>query len=159
MTEAEIKKLFIDAGALMDGHFLLTSGLHSPQYVDKFKILTKPKLADPLMREMASHWVDKNIDIVVGPAVGGIILSYEIAKHLETEGIFLEREEGEMIFRRGFALEQDQRVLLVEDIVTTGGSIHEIHKKVVEQGAEVGQAGHLRRTGQPARGRGRNRQH
>lgn len=137
LSENEIKEMFVKAGALKKGHFRLTSGLHSAQYVDKFKILSKPALAAPLLKEMAVPWKDKNIDIVVGPAIGGIILAYEIARQLGTEGIFLERKNGEMTFGRGFKIEPGQRVLVVEDVVTTGGSVTEVCEQVIKAGGVI----------------------
>ena len=137
LSEYEIKEMFKNAGALKEGHFRLTSGLHSAQYVDKFKILSKPALAAPLLIEMAAPWKDKNIDIVVGPAIGGIILAYEIAHQLGTDGIFLERKNGEMTFTRGFKIEPGQRVLVVEDVVTTGGSVTEVCEQVSKAGGII----------------------
>ena len=129
--------MFLKAEALKEGHFRLTSGLHSPHYVDKFKILSKPALAAVLLGEMALPWKEKNIDIVVGPAIGGIILAYEIAHNLGTDGIFLERINGEMTFTRGFKIEPGQRVLVVEDVVTTGGSVREVCERVSEAGGII----------------------
>lgn len=137
LSEHEIKEIFVKAGALKEGHFRLTSGLHSAQYVDKFKILSKPTLAAPLLKEMALPWKDKNIDIVVGPAVGGIILAYEIAHQLGTEGIFLERQNGEMTLTRGFKIVPGQRVLVVEDVVTTGSSVIEVCEQVLKAGGVI----------------------
>lgn len=137
LSENDIKEMFIKAGALKEGHFRLTSGLHSAQYVDKFKILSKPVFAAPLLIEMAAPWKDKNIDIVVGPAIGGIILAYEIAHQLGTDGIFLERKNGEMTFTRGFKVDAGQRVLVVEDVVTTGGSVTEVCEQVSKAGAVI----------------------
>jgi len=137
LSEIEIKELFVKAGALKEGHFRLTSGLHSAQYIDKFKILSKPVLAAPLLKEMAARWEDKNIDIVVGPAIGGIIIAYEIARQLGTEGIFLERKNGEMTFTRGFKIEPGQNVLVVEDVVTTGGSVTEVCEQVIKAGGII----------------------
>ena len=137
MTNNEIQDLFLKSGALMEGHFKLTSGLHSPQYVNKFDLLSKPEYAAPLLEEMASRWRDKNVEIVVGPAVGGIILSYEVARHLNTNGIFLERENGAMTMSRGFEIKPNQRVLIVEDVVTTGGSVKEVCDVVNKAGGNV----------------------
>ena len=130
MSEQEITEIFRRSGALMEGHFKLTSGLHSPMYVNKFKILSNPIFAAPLLKEMASFWQNKNIEIVVGPALGGIIFSYEIASHLGTEGIFLEKKNERFSLSRGFTIERSQRVLVVEDVVTTGGSVHEVCDEV-----------------------------
>ena len=137
MTNNEIQDLFLKSGALMEGHFKLTSGLHSPQYVNKFDLLSKPEYAVPLLEEMASRWRDKKVEIVVGPAVGGIIISYEVARHLNINGIFLERINGMMIMSRGFKIKPDQRVLVVEDVVTTGGSVKEVCSVVTEAGGSV----------------------
>ncbi|TFB13177.1 orotate phosphoribosyltransferase [Candidatus Marinimicrobia bacterium MT.SAG.4] len=137
MTTDEIKDLFMKSGALMEGHFKLTSGLHSPQYVNKFNLLSKPKYAAPLFEEMASRWQDKEVGIVVGPAVGGIILSYEIARHLNINGIFLERKNGAMTLSRGFKIRPGQRVLVVEDVVTTGASVKEVCDVVTDAGGDL----------------------
>jgi len=137
MTNDEIKDLFLKSGALIEGHFKLTSGLHSPKYVNKFNLLSKPEYAAPLLEEMASRWRDKNVGIVVGPAVGGIILSYEVARHLNINGIFLERKNGAMTMSRGFEIEPNQRVLIVEDVVTTGDSVKEVCDVVSKAGGDV----------------------
>ena len=137
MTTDEIKDLFLKSGAFMEGHFKLTSGLHSPQYINKFDLLSKPEYAAPLLEEMASRWRDKNVEIVVGPAVGGIILSYEVARHLNINGIFLERNNGAMTLSRGFKIKPNQRVLVVEDVVTTGGSVKEVCDVVNKAGGNV----------------------
>ena len=137
MTTEEIKDLFMRSGALMEGHFKLTSGLHSPQYVNKFNLLSKPQYAAPLLEEMASRWRDKEVGIVVGPAVGGIILSYEIARHLKISGIFLERKNGAMTMSRGFEIKPNQRVLVVEDVVTTGASVKEVCDVVSKAGGDL----------------------
>ena len=137
LTNREIEDLFVESGALKEGHFKLTSGLHSSRYVDKFKILSKPRLASPLMTEMAERWKSNNIELVVGPAVGGIILSYEIARQLGCDGIFLERKNGKMALSRGFSIEKSQRILIVEDVVTTGGSVNEVCEVLRQLGGEI----------------------
>ncbi|MCH8288597.1 MAG: orotate phosphoribosyltransferase [Candidatus Marinimicrobia bacterium] len=137
MTNREIEDLFVESGALKEGHFKLTSGLHSSRYVDKFKILSKPRLASPLLTEMAERWKSNDIELVVGPAVGGIILSYEIARQLGCDGIFLERKNGKMALSRGFSIEKSQRILIVEDVVTTGGSVNEVCEVLKQLGGEI----------------------
>ena len=137
LTDREIENLFIESGALKEGHFKLTSGLHSSKYVDKFKILSKPRLASPLLTEMAERWKNSSIELVVGPAVGGIILSYEIARQLGCDGIFLERKNGKMALSRGFSIEKSQRILVVEDVLTTGGSINEVCDVLKHSGGEI----------------------
>ena len=134
MTEQEIKQLFIETNAIMEGHFLLTSGLHSPLYVEKFNVLQHPNYTEKLCRELAARFQDDRIETVVGPMTGGILLAYETGKALGTRAIFTERENGRMTFRRGFSLSPGERVLIVEDIVTTGGSVREVIDVVREAG-------------------------
>ena len=134
MTEKEVEDLLIETSAIMEGHFLLTSGLHSPRYVEKFNVLQKPVYTEKLCRAMAEKFKDANIETVVGPVTGGILLAHETGKALGTRAIFTERENGKMPFRRGFTLHEGERVLIVEDIVTTGGSIREVIDVVKEHG-------------------------
>lgn len=134
MTEKEVEDLLIETNAIMEGHFLLTSGLHSPRYVEKFNVLQKPIYTEKLCRAMAEKFKDANIETVVGPVTGGILLAHETGKALGTRAIFTERENGKMTFRRGFTLHEGERVLIVEDIVTTGGSIREVIDVVKEHG-------------------------
>ena len=134
MTETEVKELLIKTGAIMDGHFLLTSGLHSPHYVEKFNVLQQPKYTQQLCEAMAEKFKDANIETVVGPMTGGILLAHETGKALGTRAIFTERVDGKMTFRRGFSLHEGERVLIVEDIVTTGGSIKEVIEVVKAHG-------------------------
>ncbi|MCI7091612.1 MAG: orotate phosphoribosyltransferase [Veillonellaceae bacterium] len=134
MSEKEVEDLLIDTSAIMEGHFLLTSGLHSPRYVEKFNVLQKPVYTEKLCRAMAEKFKDANIETVVGPVTGGILLAHETGKALGTRAIFTERENGKMTFRRGFTLHEGERVLIVEDIVTTGGSIREVIDVVKEHG-------------------------
>ena len=134
MTEQEVKDLLIETNAIMEGHFLLTSGLHSPHYVEKFNVLQHPAYTEKLCQAMAEKFKDQNIQTVVGPVTGGILLAHETGKALGTRAIFTERENGKMTFRRGFSLQPGERVLIVEDIVTTGGSIKEVIDVVKAQG-------------------------
>ena len=134
MTEQEVKELLIETGAIMDGHFLLTSGLHSPHYVEKFNVLQQPKYTEKLCQAMAEKFKDANIETVVGPMTGGILLAHETGKALGTRAIFTERVDGKMTFRRGFTLHEGERCLIVEDIVTTGGSIKEVIEVVKAHG-------------------------
>ena len=134
MTEKEVEDLLIETSAIMEGHFLLTYGLHSPRYVEKFNVLQKPVYTEKLCRAMAEKFKDANIETVVGPVTGGILLAHETGKALGTRAIFTERENGKMTFRRGFTLHEGERVLIVEDIVTTGGSIREVIDVVKEHG-------------------------
>ena len=134
MTEAEVKELLVESHAIMDGHFVLTSGLHSPHYVEKFNVLQKPEYTEKLCKAMAEKFKDANIETVVGPMTGGILLAHETGKALGTRAIFTERVDGKMTFRRGFSLHEGERCLIVEDIVTTGGSIKEVIEVVKAHG-------------------------
>lgn len=134
MTEAEVKALFVKTGAILEGHFLLTSGLHSPMYVEKFQVLQHPEYTEQLCKALAEKYADQQIGVVVGPVTGGILLAHEVGKALGTRAIFTERENGEMTLRRGFKIAEGERVLIVEDIVTTGGSIKEVIEVVKKQG-------------------------
>ena len=145
MTEQEVKDLLIKTNAIMEGHFLLTSGLHSPHYVEKFNVLQHPAYTEKLCQAMAEKFKDQNIQTVVGPVTGGILLAHETGKALGTRAIFTERENGKMTFRRGFSLQPGERVLIVEDIVTTGGSIKEVIDVVKAQGRNPGSREHARR--------------
>ncbi|KAF1682087.1 orotate phosphoribosyltransferase [Veillonella sp. R32] len=139
MTEQEVKQLLIDTKAILEGHFLLTSGLHSPMYVEKFNVLQHPKYTERLCQELAARFKDQNVELVIGPMTGGILLAHEVGKALGTRAIFTEREKGVMTLRRGFRIKPGTRVLIVEDIVTTGGSVREVVDVVkASQGEIVG---------------------
>ena len=135
MTQEEVRALLVKTGAIMDGHFLLTSGLHSPHYVEKFNVLQHPAYTAQLCAAMAEKFKDAQIETVVGPVTGGILLAHETGKSLGTRAIFTERVDGKMTFRRGFSLRAGERVLIVEDIVTKGGSIKEVIEVVKAAGA------------------------
>ncbi len=126
MQEKEVIEIFEKAGSLLTGHFLLTSGKHSEKYMEKFAVLQKPELTEILCSGIANYFRNEKIDVIIGAAVGGIILSYETARQLKCRGIFMEREEGKLKLRRGFTINKGEKVLIVEDIVTTGGSVQEI---------------------------------
>lgn len=137
MTEQEILQIFKDAGALLDGHFVLTSGNHSPHYIEKFRVLEHPNYTEMLCRELAAKFENENVTVVVGPMTGGILLAYEVGKNLGTRAIFTERVDSKMKFRRGFTIKPDDRVLIVEDIISTGGSVMEVIDEVEKSGAEI----------------------
>ena len=118
-----IKDLMNSTGAILQGHFQLTSGRHSDVYLEKFRLLEQPENVDKIGRMMAEIYQEKSIDVVLGAAVGGILLSYATARVLGVRGIFAERVDGVLTLRRGFQLNRKDRVLIVEDTVTTGGSI------------------------------------
>jgi orotate phosphoribosyltransferase len=118
--------IFQKSGALLKGHFLLTSGLHSPVYWEKFRVLQFPNYTEPLCRMIADHFRRQNVQVVAGPTTGGIILAFEVARQLGVRGIFAEKEAEERSFRRGFTVGPGERVLIVDDILTTGSSIREV---------------------------------
>jgi orotate phosphoribosyltransferase len=131
MTQDEVMEILKKTGAIKEGHFQLASGRHSNLYVEKFMVLQYPQYTERLCKGFADHFRAEGVEIVAGPTTGGIILSYETARQLGTRGIFAEREEqGGRKFRRGCDIEPGQRVLIVDDILTTGGSVREVVDEV-----------------------------
>jgi orotate phosphoribosyltransferase len=128
---------FIEARALLEGHFILTSGLHSPRYLQCAQVCQDPKLTARMCKVLAKKLKDFEIETVIGPAMGGIIVAYEMARALKARGIFAERKEKQMELRRGFVIRPGERVLLVEDVVTTGGSSKEVREVVEAAGGVV----------------------
>lgn len=124
-------------GALLEGHFRLSSGRHSNRFIQKFRILESPPLVEAVARGIADRFRDAQPTIVVSAAVGGIILGYEVARQLGTDAIFVEKESGVATLRRSFLLSKTDRVLVVEDVVTTGMSVREVIDVVRSYGAEV----------------------
>ena len=137
LKKEEILKIFRDTGALLEGHFILTSGLHSATYFQCAKVFQYPRHAEKLSRDIADHFGKEKIGVVVSPAVGGIVFGQEVGRLLEARSIFTERVEGEMALRRGFEISPDERVLVAEDVTTTGGSVQEVMETVRSAGAEV----------------------
>ncbi|MCJ7507270.1 MAG: orotate phosphoribosyltransferase, partial [candidate division Zixibacteria bacterium] len=133
----EVLDIFTKSGALLKGHFLLSSGLHSDEYFEKFQVLQYPHYVEMLCKKLADKFEDKKIGVVVGPTVGGVIIAYEVAKNLGVKAIFAEREEGGRFFKRGFSLNEGQRVLIVDDILTTGKSILEVISLVKKYKADI----------------------
>lgn len=127
MTSEDVLAVFREAGALLEGHFILSSGRRSPVFLQKALVFSQPDLSERLCRALADKLTAKfgKIDVVAGPAVGGIIPGYELARHLKARAIFAERVDGKLAFRRGFAIAEGERVLIAEDIVTTGLSFRE----------------------------------
>jgi orotate phosphoribosyltransferase len=141
-------KIFEECGAILKGHFLLTSGLHSPIYVEKFRILENPHITSEICKDLAGKFKGEKVELVIGPMTGGIIISYELAKIFGVKSIFTERKDGKMILRRGFRIKKGQRVLIAEDIITTGGSIKEVLEIVKSlEGEVVGVAALVDRSG------------
>lgn len=138
MTDDEILKLFYETGVLKTGHFLLTSGRHSDKYLQCAQLLQYPKATEQVVKKLAESVKDLGIETVIGPAMGGIIVSYEMARQLGARGIFTERgEDGKMALRRGFTIKPGEKVLVVEDVVTTGGSVKEVISVVKELKGEI----------------------
>ncbi|MEK6303942.1 MAG: orotate phosphoribosyltransferase [Acidobacteriota bacterium] len=129
--------IFQETGALLEGHFQLTSGLHSPRYLQCALVLQHPLRAEWIGMAISSRFGDERVSAVVAPAIGGIIVAYETARALGTRALFSEREAGVMTFRRGFRLDPGERVLVVEDVVTTGGSTRETIDAVRSAGGLV----------------------
>ncbi len=132
-TEARLKKV----GALLEGHFQLTSGLHSNRYVQCAKLLSHPVEAEAVCKALAARFADVTVDIVLGPALGGVVVAHEVARALGTPALFSERKDGEMLLRRGFSIPTGAKVLIVEDVVTTGGSVKEVLQLVRDAGGEI----------------------
>jgi orotate phosphoribosyltransferase len=141
--DEQLLKLFQQTGALLEGHFQLTSGLHSPRYLQCALVLQYPEHAERVGRALAGYFKDQGIDLVIAPAVGGIIVAHETARALGVRALFTEREAGVMTLRRGFSLRQGERVLVVEDVVTTGGSTRETIEVVKNAGGLVMGAGSI----------------
>lgn len=137
ISREEILKDLKDSGALLDGHFLLTSGLHSEAYIQCAQLLKYPDLAEKFCKALAPKLEKYNIELVVGPALGGVVVAYEMARTLNVPNMFAERKDGEMNLRRNFQIEPGQRVLVMEDVVTTGGSVKEVIDVIREKGGEV----------------------
>lgn len=141
MNDAAITQEFLDAEAILKGHFILSSGLHSDTYLQCARVLMDPARADRLCKELArrieARFGANAFDVVVAPAMGGVIVGYEMARQLRLPSLFCERQDGQFTLRRGFTLEAGQRVLLVEDVVTTGKSSMETVICVENYGAKV----------------------
>lgn len=136
LSPEEVLNIFKESKALLEGHFRLTSGRHSRQYMQCAKVLQYPHHAARLGEALAEPFRGQGIDLVIGPAMGGILVAHEVGKALGTKAIFTERENGEMKLRRGFELQPGQKVLVVEDVITTGGSVREVIEVVKAYGAE-----------------------
>lgn len=143
-----ILKIFKDTEALLEGHFILTSGLHSDKYFQCAKVFQYPWHAESLCKDIADHFKGQKIDTVVSPAVGGIVVGQEVARLLGVRSIFTERVDGKMTFRRGFEVKENEKILVVEDVTTTGGSVKEVLESIKNQGSTcVGVAGVVDRSG------------
>lgn len=137
MEADEVIERFRDTGALLEGHFVLSSGLHSTQYLQCALVLQHPSQAGAFGRGIAKNYSEQQIETVVAPAIGGIVIGWEVARALGVRSIWTEREEGRMTLRRGFTVRPGERVLVVEDVVTTGGSTRETIDSLRDAGALV----------------------
>lgn len=137
MNEKDVLKTFQKEKAYLNGHFLLSSGLHSPNYMQCALPFQKPRTAEKLCKALAKKLKGHKIDAVIGPALGGILVAYELARALKVRAVFAERVDGSFTLRRGFSLKKNERLLVVEDVITTGKSIYEVIALVEHHGAKV----------------------
>lgn len=136
-TASSVERMFREAGAVVEGHFLLTSGLHSPVYWEKFRILEQPRYTERLCGMIAARFRGQGVQVVAGPTTGGIIISYEVARQLGVRSIYAEREGAARVFRRGFRIAPGERVLVVDDVLTTGSSVVEVTEAVRRNGGQM----------------------
>lgn len=144
----DLERELRERGAILDGHFRLSSGRHSDRFIQKFRILEDPKLVEPVARAIADAFADAHPTVVLSAAVGGVILGYEVARALNVKAMFSEKEAGAPVLRRGFHLNPDDRVLVVEDVITTGGSVQEVIAIAHAAGATVVGVGAIVRRGE-----------
>ena len=140
MTQDEVLAIFRKAGAILEGHFILSSGLRSPVFLQKAKVFQYPDQTEILCKALAKKIMDAgfgNVDAVIGPAVGGIIPGYETSRHMKVPAMYVERQDGVFTLRRGFELDKGAKVIVVEDIVTTGLSVRECIKALADVGIET----------------------
>lgn len=138
MKDEEVLDLFRKGGALLDGHFLYASGRHGCHFLQAARVLQFPKLAEQLCRGLAEEFKDERIELVVGPATGGIILAYETGRQLGCRTVYSEKDgQGGMAVKRGFAIRPGLRALVVEDVITTGGSVQKTIDHLLSRGVDV----------------------
>ncbi len=133
----DVEEIFEKSGAILKGHFLLASGLHSPVYWEKFRVLQFPGYTEQLCGMIARHFREQEVQVVAGPTTGGIILAHEVARQMGIQCIFAEKEGGARTFRRGVSIDPGVRVLIVDDIFTTGGSVQEVIAAVDQLGGKI----------------------
>lgn len=138
MNSNEILQLFKDSNALLTGHFKLTSGRHSDVYYEKFTLLKQPAICTKMCQQMAEHFKEAAPVTIVGPTTGGLIIAYDVARYMGIESIYAEAgDDGGRVFKRGFSLEKGQKVVIVDDVLTTGRSIFEVIDLVNKYEAEI----------------------
>lgn len=147
MNEEEVLEILRETGAIRQGHFKLTSGLHADTYYQCAIALENPHITEKMGDEIAKMYNPDKIDLIVSPALGGIILGFAVALAMGKRFIWAERAQGEMQFRRGFAVGKGERVLVVEDVVTTGGSVKEVLELIVRSGGKIAGAACLMNRG------------
>lgn len=137
MTQDEVLEIYKNTGALLTGHFLLSSGLHSEKYLQSALVLQQPEIATRLCAVLAERFKQSRVDVVIAPALGGVFVSHEMARALGVRALFAERVNGELTLRRGFSIKPGERVLVVEDVITTGKSTKETITVVQNVGGTV----------------------
>ena len=143
MNPDQVLDIYKKTGALLTGHFLLSSGLHSDRYLQSALVLQQPDIATKLCAALADNFKGMKIDVVIAPALGGVFVSHETARALGVRALFAERVNGELMLRRGFSIKDGERVLVVEDVITTGKSTKETMKVATQAGGVVIAAGSL----------------
>jgi len=141
MDKNDILEIFRSTGALLEGHFVLTSGRHSDTYFQCAKVLQYPEYLTLFSRIIADHFENENIDTVISPAIGGIVVGTDVGRQLGVKTIFTKRKDSKMKLRRGFKIEKGEQILIIEDVLTTGGSIREVIKIVRENGGKIAGVG------------------
>jgi len=137
LNKSEILNIFKSTGALLEGHFILTSGRRSARYFQCAKVLQYPEYLEKLSNQIAEHFRSYEIDAVISPAIGGVVVGTEVGRQLNRRTIFAERQDSAMTLRRGFDLQPGEKVLVVEDVITTGGSVREVIAVCEAAGAEI----------------------
>ena len=137
MNNKEILDIFRNTGALLNGHFILTSGRHSPSYFQCARVLQYPEYLTHFASRIAEHFKETEIETVISPAIGGVVLGTEVGRILNVQTIFAERKDGEMCIRRGFGIDPGQNILVIEDVITTGGSVKEVMDQVINQEGNI----------------------
>ncbi len=137
LTQEQILTIMKEAGVLLEGHFRLTSGRHSNKYLQCARIFRNTRYSEALCGDLAEKFSDKGVELVIGPALGAVQMAYEVSRSLGCENFFAERENGVMTLRRGFQIRPGQKVLVVEDVITTGGSVREVLELVKQAGGEA----------------------
>jgi len=125
LTQEEVRQIFLEAQAWQKGHFRLSSGRHSGEYWEKFWVLQWPRSVERLCSEIARRYQNENVEVVLGPTTGGILLAFEVARQMGVRALYAEKEQGQRMLRRGLALEPGARTLIVDDVMTMGGAVRE----------------------------------